>query len=111
MMATPSPRPLVNKRRSKTPGQDGDDLFSILKLSMMQEQQRREYEGHRREVEDRRRADEREEERKRREEDRREERLRREHDAKRQDRFMECILMMMAQAIPRANREAEQNEK
>jgi len=68
-------------------GDNPEDLMSMFKVAMLQEQQRREDEA-------RRREEERREERERREEERSEDRLRREQESKRQDRFMEMLLLM-----------------
>lgn len=88
---TPSPRPLINRRSGGNQRPDGSsDIFAIMKANLMQEHKRREDEAKRRE-------EERTDERLRREDERREDKLFRDQETKRQERFMEMMMMVMTQ--------------
>ena len=75
--ATPSPRPLVRRRTViASPNQDDNDLISIYKVSMLEEQKRRA------------------EEHERRLQDREDEKIRRDREEKRHEKYMEMMMMM-----------------
>ena len=75
--ASPSPRPLIRRRPSSIPpSQDDNDLISIYKLSMLEDQKRRA------------------EEHERRLQDRDDEKIRRDREEKMHDKYMERMMMM-----------------
>ena len=101
---TATARALVHRRPRQ--GQQEDGLLAIMKLSMLQDRERREEERHRREAECAEERARREEGRARREEDRAEERARRQEDRKSNESFMKMMLILMAKGSWKRGRPA-----
>ncbi|PXF44125.1 hypothetical protein BWQ96_06098 [Gracilariopsis chorda] len=101
-LSLPSPRPLIAKRwtvPSKT--FDAEDILTMMKMTMLHEQQRREEDARRREENEKEKERIREEEKQQRDEERREDQQRREHECKWQDQFFEAMRMVMPANIKR----------